>query len=264
MKKLLLLMLLPVAVNAAGITYENGLGGTKYGSGSGSIDTDQELVDPYNSYGLPQGGRDNVYFDARGNGAAADSYSSTVTTVSYIDGAVYENHASTTRSALADTGFSIDTSLSIDSGNGSLFQEEQNTTMNQYVEMSFAATTTLYITASYDSLLASDDMGYTGFTYSLYNDATYCNAGNPCDVFRQSNWFSTTDPASGGRTDIITVGPGDYLFNFGSRVNYDGVRTADDIGFNASVSVSTVPVPAAVWLFASGLGRLGWHSRRRA
>jgi hypothetical protein len=27
---------------------------------------------------------------------------------------------------------------------------------------------------------------------------------------------------------------------------------------NIKVNVSTVPVPAAVWLFASGLGLLGW------
>jgi hypothetical protein len=31
-----------------------------------------------------------------------------------------------------------------------------------------------------------------------------------------------------------------------------------------TLSISEVPVPAAVWLFGSGLGLLGWMRRRRS
>ena len=31
-----------------------------------------------------------------------------------------------------------------------------------------------------------------------------------------------------------------------------------------SIEITAVPVPAAVWLFGSGLGVLGWMRRRRA
>lgn len=41
----------------------------------------------------------------------------------------------------------------------------------------------------------------------------------------------------------------------GGQVNFDDVRLIHN---------AVVPLPAAVWLFASGLGLLGWLGRRRA
>jgi len=74
--------------------------------------------------------------------------------------------------------------------------------------------------------------------------------------------------AGGSVVDISdAVGTGDWL-------NLELVfftANGDGFGFGAltsveidNVNVSAVPIPAAVWLFGSGLGLLGWMKRKRA
>ena len=38
---------------------------------------------------------------------------------------------------------------------------------------------------------------------------------------------------------------------------------ADEFGWVATTTLTTVPVPAAVWLFGSALGLLGWARHKR-
>jgi hypothetical protein len=52
--------------------------------------------------------------------------------------------------------------------------------------------------------------------------------------------------------------PGSWGALIDSCVPYD-----NDLFAGASFKVSAVPVPAAVWLFGSGLGLLGWFRRRQ-
>jgi hypothetical protein len=48
------------------------------------------------------------------------------------------------------------------------------------------------------------------------------------------------------------------------RISMSTSYSADSYGLNnASISVSTVPVPAAVWLFGSALAGLGWMRRKQ-
>jgi hypothetical protein len=61
--------------------------------------------------------------------------------------------------------------------------------------------------------------------------------------------------APGGSFDPNAIGE----YNFGISVSQDGWGVE-----NVRIDVQTVPVPAAVWLFGSGLGLLGWIRRRRA
>jgi len=62
------------------------------------------------------------------------------------------------------------------------------------------------------------------------------------------------------------------FFSDNSFVLHDGHRddyslTSDFVGGGYNITLAgahSVPIPAAVWLFASGLGLLGWMKRRRA
>ena len=51
----------------------------------------------------------------------------------------------------------------------------------------------------------------------------------------------------------VCYDPSEYVTEF----------TADSVAFDYGVQSSVVPVPAAVWLFGSGIGLLGWLGRRR-
>lgn len=60
---------------------------------------------------------------------------------------------------------------------------------------------------------------------------------------------------------LNTIGTGDWLNLRSFQV---GINGADTFSITAdNIVVSAVPVPAAVWLFASGLGVLGWIKRKR-
>jgi len=90
----------------------------------------------------------------------------------------------------------------------------------------------------------------TGF--SLTNDVRFDTT-----AARTTDWASfgisvdITDPALIGQ--ILQIGFNTRATNFeDSGVYYD----------NLEVSVSVIPVPAAVWLFGSALGLLGWMRRR--
>ena len=78
--------------------------------------------------------------------------------------------------------------------------------------------------------------------------------------------------------DILSLNYATPLTNAGGIVDISGYQTrqvivnggGSDPFFQRSlvsgtlVGVSTVPIPAAVWLFGSGLGLLGWLRRRQA
>lgn len=260
------LSIIPVAPTfAAGINYENGLGQffRNFYVGDGYIRNDQELDDPYNDYDLPQGSDQTTTLSQRGNGALADSYTDTLTTVTNGTGASYINEATVNRSDLTDTGFSIDFNVFLDPGDGSLTQQTMSGETQQLVEMTLTDTTTFNITLDYDSLVNSG-VGSTGVNYAIWN-TSFCNYGDSsCEMFLGQTSWDQTSASSGTQSASVTLGPGDYMFFMAAAARYDGSRTAADLGFNSTVTVSAVPVPAAVWLFGSALAGLGWMRRKQA
>jgi hypothetical protein len=92
---------------------------------------------------------------------------------------------------------------------------------------------------SLDLLLETDPLGFTSITGSL---------------------------SGGGAANLgVPVGSGDWLnlesLSFFAESNPNGFGGATIEIDN--VVVSAVPIPAAVWLFGSGLGLLGWFRRRQ-
>ena len=91
----------------------------------------------------------------------------------------------------------------------------------------------------------------------------FCNIGDvSCELYRQADSWDEASALSGAHTGSVTLGPGDYMFFMSAGAAYEYGRTADDLGFNSTIGVSTVPVPAAVWLFGSALALLGWSRKR--
>jgi hypothetical protein len=255
---------------AAGIDYENGLTASYYEVffEGGDIHNNLRLDDPYDDYDLVQGGGSkNTYMTVRGNGGLADSYSDSQSAVTNPTGATYSTSATVNRSALSDTGFSLDASLNVDAGDGSMFQQDQTASYGQAMDITVTETTTFYITHSWDGV-QSNSLGHLGsgnvsVGIQFWDNVPFCNWGDAsCEVFGDLIKFDENSDAAGTQNYSVTLGPGDYLFNYSVRADYDRARTDLDLSINNSITVSTVPVPAAVWLFGSALVGLRWFRRK--
>jgi len=91
--------------------------------------------------------------------------------------------------------------------------------------------------------LGSEDTEFTGITTTgdIVTTATAFGTGGWLNL--QS--FSLKEPS------------GYWDYGYGTSSNFANIELD-------SITVSAVPVPAAVWLFGSGLGLLGWLRRRQA
>jgi hypothetical protein len=89
------------------------------------------------------------------------------------------------------------------------------------------------------------------YYYELYDDNVLVQSGN---YFIEDEFFYLG--FSGGGFDTVLLKNGEYS---GQSIG-DGSYNALAID---NVELSAVPIPAAVWLFGSGLGLLGWFRRRQ-
>jgi hypothetical protein len=119
----------------------------------------------------------------------------------------------------------------------------------------------------------SDDRNATGYFITL--DGYY--ADMPVSIYRVdggaftlhsfdaeglSNFdYRLADGGGGSASDLAQL-PGGVLSNV-TRVDFNAHRGIYDLVSIDNIVVSAVPVPAAIWLFGSGLGLLGWFRRRQ-
>lgn len=130
-------------------------------------------------------------------------------------------------------------------------------------------------TWTFEFLYREADLGPTGSTtvgafirvfdnfFNLLDEQTLDTSGGiPGGAFNTGSLSQTLSAlwVDGG---IIQFGYNNQVINFeGSGMNYDNVcwnNTGGSCDFGAPI-----PVPAAVWLFGSALGLLGWTRRRMA
>jgi len=100
-----------------------------------------------------------------------------------------------------------------------------------------------------------------GFTAATFGDFTFRD-----DNHNLINGTVSVDSESGysivsvinGIADFSAIGPSTYLI-----FNADGGAGSTSNYYISEANISAVPVPAAVWLFGSALGALGWVRRRK-
>jgi len=75
-------------------------------------------------------------------------------------------------------------------------------------------------------------------------------------IFADTSWITADD-------EIPAALPGSYTaFIIGIEFDEFGNEVGTVLAPAGALSLTAIPVPAAVWLFASGLGLLGWMRRR--
>lgn len=132
---------------------------------------------------------------------------------------------------------------------------------------------------SYTSFYQGIDCGYNIATHSemsymyyvtLGNKAYYSTSGSVQPGWGLTNTADFTNVQSGpywSATEYALSPTHAWYFDFVVGAQYDNIKTADANAWavhEGDVGASIVPVPAAVWLFGSGLtGLLGFARRRK-
>ena len=105
-------------------------------------------------------------------------------------------------------------------------------------------------------------MGISHYGADVWQNATwsfeYSGTSNIWDVALAFTNLETNATTSGSWSGALAVANSDVFTEVTPRGQDAGSMFVDNI------SVTTVPIPAAVWLFGSGLALLGWTRKRQA
>jgi hypothetical protein len=101
---------------------------------------------------------------------------------------------------------------------------------------------------------------------TFYGPSSTISVGNglvfSMPIFDQSyhleeSYYSLADGDNLPEYSVIDFDPLQFMQTSAGQLNFTGINS---VAFTATV----VPIPAAVWLFGSGLGLLGWFRRKAA
>ena len=185
------------------------------------------------------------------------------------------NHVSGTFSGLSDTsGFYMAGSVdNWEAYNGSfnncdnVGQDcEHIARLERTVRFTVAESTTLYLETDW-----SDLQGYYNFPVSMgaASELELLAVTNPDSIFGYDYLYTmgvnhTADSSSGQKNHAIDIGPGTYEVRMSMFAQASGQSFGGEYsGMSGALSVSTIPIPGAVWLFGSALAGLGIVRRRK-
>ena len=256
-----ILLCLPVSLLAAGIQYVDG------------DDTQQQYL-WYGHTGIAEsryeqlngpGGFDWTRYDDSETlpygptGTDAFSVSTSGTWSKYSENDSW-GYANADFSALSETGFSLSASLGSASATG---YRDQLSAIRRILEIQIEETTTFYLSAEWSNLVDTGS-GYGAMTIAIVDNlqcSGYGNCENAQSAGMLTAGLNVNVPESGAEYTQITLGPGEYTIIASLKSTENGSSPHIN-SFDANLSISTVPVPAAVWLFGSALAGLGFVRRR--
>jgi hypothetical protein len=141
---------------------------------------------------------------------------------------------------------------------GEILNAEFNLPANQtnvYYTSFFATNTTNPITITFPTNI-------TDFFLDVYNGETYTDSFTVSDNLGNTNTVTLTSNGNSGNAFIAFPAAGDVVTISTTDPNFD--FSIDNIGFDQGLTPT--PVPAALPLFASGIGALGlfgWSRKRK-
>ena len=120
---------------------------------------------------------------------------------------------------------------------------------------------------AYILISADQNINLSSINFALSGGATGSD-GLGTSVMKVSGYATFTDFVSGMKAVELDLSPGinwsTHSFDSDwNNLEYVKIQSwAGDVAID-NISANIVPVPAAVWLFGSGLGLLGWIRRRK-
>ena len=141
---------------------------------------------------------------------------------------------------------------------------EHHAEMEREVRFTVSEDTTLYFTAEWSNLVGPRQFGINGHLAQWwFNLQPVRESGSTGNAMLVEYGASQVDSVSGQEVYSIDVAAGTYEASLWLLAKNEASSQPGAYGsIDATLSMSTIPVPAAVWLFASGLGLLGWVRRR--
>jgi hypothetical protein len=140
----------------------------------------------------------------------------------------------------------------LDDGNEITGQFTYDSDTNTYSEIAITSPEWWYLFPAYtftstNSFSDADELSFLRGTYPPDLDGSH-----------YLSLFFESDLTNQGGSIFLILG-------HRSREEYDDTNIGGGVDYRyvVSGSVSAIPIPAAVWLFGSGLGLLGWFRRRK-
>lgn len=128
---------------------------------------------------------------------------------------------------------------------------------NVYYTSYFATNTTNPITITFPTAI-------TDFFLDVYNGETYSDQFTVSDNLGNTNTVTLTSNGNGGNALIAFPAAGNVVTISTTDPNFD--FSIDNLGFDQGLSPNPTPIPAALPLFATGLGAMGlfgWRKKRK-
>ncbi len=139
------------------------------------------------------------------------------------------------------------------------------TVLGDYVENSDTGGSYITLLTAGSSLLATGDLAITlpDFDGTIIGDGkVYINPFTPtADILEVGGWYLSLNSLTITPSDVLTMSGTGQLF--GNGKDSTAVTWSFSGGDSYSMTVTAVPVPAAVWLFGSGLVGLIAVARRK-